>query len=141
MLSENLKWRIIYCYEECYKSKEIAKRLYVSKTTVTNICKIFDKWGCVNNPFTGKSGKRKIFTSEDMQILQDIVQEKVDYYLDELIYEMEIKTGKLVSIPTLCRSLQHCGITRKKLQKVAHKQNKTLRGFFMYQIEIEYNAE
>ncbi|GBC16401.2 hypothetical protein GLOIN_2v1435777 [Rhizophagus irregularis DAOM 181602=DAOM 197198] len=50
-------------------------------------------------------------------ILQDIVQEKVDYYLDELIYEMEIKTGKLVSIPTLCRSLQHCGITRKKSKK------------------------
>ncbi|POG62832.1 hypothetical protein GLOIN_2v1435777, partial [Rhizophagus irregularis DAOM 181602=DAOM 197198] len=73
--------------------------------------------------------------------LQDIVQEKVDYYLDELIYEMEIKTGKLVSIPTLCRSLQHCGITRKKLQKVAYKQNETLRDFFMYQIRIEYNAE
>jgi transposase len=70
MLSEDLKWRIIYCYEEGYKSKEIAKRLYVSKTTVTNICKIFDKWGCVNDPFTGKSGKRKIFTSEDMQVNQ-----------------------------------------------------------------------
>ncbi|RGB21953.1 hypothetical protein C1646_678185, partial [Rhizophagus diaphanus] len=114
MLSEDLKWHIIYCYEEGYKSKEIAKRLYVSKTTVTNNCKIFDKWGCVNDPFTRKSGKRKIFTSEDMQILQDIIQEKVDYYLDELIYKMEIKTGKLVSIPTLCHSLQHCGITRKK---------------------------
>lgn len=69
-LSEDLKWRIIYCYEEGFKSKEIAKRLYVSKATVTKICKIFDKWGCVNNPFTGKSGKRKIFTSEDMQVNQ-----------------------------------------------------------------------
>jgi len=47
--------------------------------------------------------------------LQDIIQEKVDYYLDELIYEMEKKTGKLVSIPTLWRSLQYCGITRKKV--------------------------
>jgi len=47
--------------------------------------------------------------------LQDIIQEKVDYYLDELIYEMEKKNGKLVSIPTLWRSLQYCGITRKKV--------------------------
>ncbi|CAB4484294.1 unnamed protein product [Rhizophagus irregularis] len=141
MLSEDLKWRIIYYYEEGYKSKEIAKRLYVSKITITNICKIFDKWECVNDSFTRKLGKRKIFTSEDMQILQDIVQKKVDYYLDELIYKMEIKTGKLVSIPILCRSFQHCGIIRKKLQKVAHEQNETLRGFFMYQIGIEYNAE
>ena len=28
---------------------------------------------------------------------------------------MEVKTGKLVSIPTLWRSLQYCGITRKKV--------------------------
>ena len=27
------------------------------------------------------------------------------------------------------------------MQKVAHEQNETLRGFFMYQIGIEYNAE
>ncbi len=69
-LSEDLKWHIIYCYEEGFKSKEIAKRLYISKTTVIKICKIFDKWGCVNNPFIGKSGKRKILTSEDMRVNQ-----------------------------------------------------------------------
>jgi transposase len=65
-LSEDLKWRIIYCYQEGFRTKEIAKRLYVSKTTVIKVCKIFEKWGCVSDPFIGKSGKRKIFTPEDM---------------------------------------------------------------------------
>lgn len=67
-LSEDLKWRIIYCYQEGFRTKEIAKRLYVSKTTVIKVCKIFEKWGCVSDPFIGKPGKRKIFTPEDMQV-------------------------------------------------------------------------
>ncbi|PKY58286.1 hypothetical protein RhiirA4_480078 [Rhizophagus irregularis] len=74
-LSEDLKWRIIYCYEEGFKPKEIAE--------------------CVDD--------LENITSRDMQI---------DYYLDELIYEMELKTGKLVSIPTLWHSLQYCGFAR-----------------------------
>ena len=67
-LSEDLKWRIIYCYEEGFKPKEIAKRLYVSKTAVTKVCKIFNKWGCIDDLFIGRSGKGKIFTSRDMQV-------------------------------------------------------------------------
>ena len=67
-LSEDLKWRIIYCYEEGFKPREIAKRLYISKTSVIKVCKIFNKWGCVNDPFSGKSGKKKTFTPEDMKV-------------------------------------------------------------------------
>ena len=34
---------------------------------------------------------------------------------DEIVQEMEIQSGKRVSIPTLWRSLTYCGITRKKV--------------------------
>jgi hypothetical protein len=47
--------------------------------------------------------------------LQDLVQEKVDWYLDELVGELELQTGKLVSISTLWCSLVYCGISRKKV--------------------------
>jgi hypothetical protein len=47
--------------------------------------------------------------------LQDLVIEKVDWYLDELVGELELQTGKQVSIPTLWRSLVYCGISRKKV--------------------------
>ena len=97
MLSEDLKWRIIYCYEEGYKSKEIAKRLYVSKTTVTNICKIFDKWGCVNDPFTGKSGKRKIFTSEDMQVNQLLTNTNTVLHIKNFNLKFFIDTARYCS--------------------------------------------
>jgi hypothetical protein len=48
--------------------------------------------------------------------LQELVKEKVDWYLDELVGELELQTGKLVSIPTLWRSLVYCGISRKKVK-------------------------
>ena len=44
-----------------------------------------------------------------------MVKDKVDWYLDELVGELELQTGKLVSIPTLWRSLVYCGISRKKV--------------------------
>jgi transposase len=50
-----------------------------------------------------------------MAILIDLVAEKVDWYLDELVYEMERLTGKRASIAALWRSLQYLGITRKKV--------------------------
>ena len=47
--------------------------------------------------------------------MQELVKEKVDWYLDELVGELERQTGKLVSISTLWRSLVYCGISRKKV--------------------------
>lgn len=37
------------------------------------------------------------------------VNQKVDWYLDEFVSEMEQLTGKVASIPTLWRSLKHLG--------------------------------
>ena len=70
-----------------------------------------------------------------------MVKNKVDWYLDELVYEMEQRIGKLVSIPTLWRSLQFCGITRKKIQKAAEERSEALRGFYLYNIGMNYTSE
>lgn len=67
-LSVDLKWRIIYCQAEGFTQKEIAKRLYVSEATVNKVCRIFEKWGCVKDPFAGRVGRRKIFTTHDMSV-------------------------------------------------------------------------
>jgi transposase len=67
-LSEDLRWRIIYCQAEGFIQKEIAKRMYVSESTVSKVCSIFKKWGCVKDPFVGSVGRRKIFTTQDMLV-------------------------------------------------------------------------
>ncbi|CAB4482795.1 unnamed protein product [Rhizophagus irregularis] len=140
-LSEDLRWRIIYCQAEGFTQNEIAKRMYVSEATVNKVCRIFKKWGCVKDPFICRVGRRKIFTTQDMSALKSLVKDKIDWYLDELVHEMEQRTGKLVSVLTLWRSLQFCGITRKKIQKAAKERSEILRGVYLYNIGMNYTAE
>jgi hypothetical protein len=50
-----------------------------------------------------------------MTIFRNLIREKVDWYLDELVYKMECLTGKRASIAALWRSLQYLGITSENL--------------------------
>jgi transposase len=115
--SEDLRWRVVYLYTEGFSTIDIANTLYMSKSSVNRIINIYEKWACVTNPFKGILGRRKLFSRNDMYILQNLVRDKVNWYLDELVYEMENFTGKRVSIATLWRSLCYLGITRKKVLK------------------------
>src|SRR5437763_10574717 len=54
---------------------------------------------------------------------------------------MEQRIGKLVSIPTLWRSLRFCGITRKKIQKAAKERSEILYSIYLYNIGMNYIAE
>ncbi len=92
----------------------------MSKGTVNKIKKRYNRWGCVKNPFKGVPGRRKLFSREDLTILRNLVRERVDWYLDELVYEMECLTGKRASITSLWRSLHYLEITRKKVKYSIH---------------------
>ncbi|CAB5216232.1 unnamed protein product [Rhizophagus irregularis] len=66
-------------------------------------------------PFKGHQGRRKTLNLVDLNILDSLVKNKKDWYLDEMVDEMERLTSKLISIPTLWRALKYLGITRKKI--------------------------
>ncbi|CAB4384814.1 unnamed protein product [Rhizophagus irregularis] len=76
-----------------------------------------------------------------MKILQELVKDKIDWYLDELVGELELQTGKLVSISTLWRSLVYCGISRKKLHRAAYERNELLRSTFIAKVGRNYKPE
>lgn len=114
--SEDLRWRIIYLYYDGLSSVEIANTLHMGKSVVNKIIEIYKRWTCVKNPFKCIPGRRKLFNGEDLKILKDLIKEKTDWYLDELVYEMECLTGKRASISALWRSLHYLGITRKKVR-------------------------
>ena len=115
--SEDLRWRVVYLYCDGLSITNIANTLYMSKSVVVKIINLYEKWACITNPFKGVPGRRKLFNREDMYILRNLVKDKVDWYLDELVYEMENLTGKRASISALWRSLHYLGITRKKVSK------------------------
>ena len=74
-LSEDLRWRVIYYQAEGYTANKIAKRLYISETSIYKIFRIFKKWGCIKDPFSGRIGRKKLFTTEDM-----LVRESYNFY-------------------------------------------------------------
>ena len=113
--SEDLRWRVVYFYNDYFSITDIANTLYISKSSVIKIINLYKKWTCVTNSFKGIPGRRKLFSRGDMYILQSLIKDKVNWYLDELVCEMENLTGKRASISTLWRSLHYLGITRKKV--------------------------
>ncbi|CAB4442179.1 unnamed protein product [Rhizophagus irregularis] len=139
--SSDLKWRIIYLKNDGYSKRRISEILYVSISLINKILRLYIKWGTVENPWRKIPGRRKTFDCNDMNILRGIVQTNADLYLGEIIQEMEVQSGKHVSIPTLWRSLAYCGITRKKLHKIAKERNELLRSAFMAHIGIQYQRE
>jgi hypothetical protein len=56
-----------------------------------------------------------------------LINERKDWFLDELVAEMARKTSKIVSISTLWRSLEYCGITRKKVCLLNNLKTKFFR--------------
>ena len=114
-LSEDLCWRVVYLHIDGNNERNIATTLHISQSVVNKILNNFKKWGHVSNPFKSTPGRRKTFLPEELKILKNLVENKVDWYLDELAVEMEILTGKCVSVSTLWYSLNYCGITHKKV--------------------------
>jgi transposase len=102
-LSEDLRWRIVFLHRDGYSNKKIRSLLHISRYTVGKVLTMYRKWGCVNNPFVGPRGRRKLFDATDMEVcivanrlnslywlfLKSLVEQKVDWYLNELVSEME----------------------------------------------------
>ncbi len=68
-LSNDIKWRIIYHQLDGFSAKETALRLYIGISTVYNIRRTYDHWGCVIHPFKGHQGRRKTLNPADLNVL------------------------------------------------------------------------
>ena len=126
-LSEDLKWRIVYHLVDGYTQRETAERLYISIGVVSKVWEI--------DPFCETQGRKKTFNTYDMKVnflisfnffynqlfililikkvLQELVKEKVDWFLDELVYKMaqrtenpsNVKAGKIVYLLPLINTV------------------------------------
>jgi transposase len=66
--SEDLKWRIVYLYQDGYSKRRISELLYMSYSGVCKTLRNFRRWNCVDNPFRGASGRKKLFKDRDMKV-------------------------------------------------------------------------
>jgi transposase len=68
ILSEDLRWRVVYLHYDGFTLREVSELLKISAPTVTRIIKCFQQWRCVVNPLKGQVGRRKIFHGSDMKV-------------------------------------------------------------------------
>lgn len=66
--SEDLKWRIIYLWNDGYSAKRISTMFYISERTVHRVIKYYKLWQNIKNPIVTKPGRRKIFNNSDMRV-------------------------------------------------------------------------
>jgi DNA-binding transcriptional regulator GbsR (MarR family) len=68
ILSEDLRWRVVYLKCDGFTLQEISELLRISPSTITRIIKCFQEWKCVINPLKGQRGRRKTFNRSDMKV-------------------------------------------------------------------------
>ena len=66
--SSDLRWRIVYLYQDGYSKQQIAKVLYISKAMVEKVLRIYNKWNYVIDLFSGTRGWQKLFNNNDMKV-------------------------------------------------------------------------
>ena len=62
-------------------------------------------------------GRSRILIVEDIKYLKGLLEEKIDWYLWELQFEMELWLGYHVSYSTIWRAIHHLGYTHKQVKK------------------------
>jgi transposase len=112
--SLDLRTRIVTAYERKEGSmRELAKRFSVSKSSVYELLQLYRTTGSVE-PIPYQAGAKAKFDDTELVELAKLVAAKNDATLSELCEQMYERTGIRVSEPTMCRTLQRQGMTRKK---------------------------
>lgn len=118
-LSRDLRLRIVAADEAGETQEEIAHSLLVGVATVGRVLRLYRETGDVTPGKT--TGRRRRLSDNDLAVLRELVFEKPDRLLHELMAELERKTGKVIGQATMSRSLARLNLTRKKSASTPRK--------------------
>ena len=112
--STDLRQKIIEAKHKRNESiGQLADRFGVSYSFVRRLLKRYEAYSSVK-PKPHGGGKPPLLNSQQIEILNQLVEEDNDATLQQLSFRLTEKTGIKVSIPTICRLLQRLELTRKK---------------------------
>ena len=131
---------------------QISETLFVSKTFVKKVIRLYENTGAVSDPPRRKSTKRKISGSlkcwplklvalwgltfylinfvwmwiilaAEILVIRRAIEDNPELYLDELQSWLEYQTGEVFAIQTVSRTVQQMGLTVKKVLKARAQQS------------------
>ncbi len=112
--SRDIRTKIIEASNNTNEStKQLADRFQVSYSFVNRLLRRYEATNSIE-PLPHGGGKTPLIDSQQLNIVNQLVEEDNDATLQELSDRLQEKTDIKVSIPTMCRLVQKLNITRKK---------------------------
>ena len=94
--------------------RKISKYLGVSKSSVERVLRNFQTYGCIED-FPTLVGRPRLLTINDMKYLEGLLKERVDWYLWELQFQMDLWLGRKISYVTIWRTIHQLGYSHKQV--------------------------
>jgi len=66
--SEDLKWRIIYLWNDGYSARHISRLFYISERTIYRVINYYRLWRNIKSPFKTNPGRKKCFNNSDIKV-------------------------------------------------------------------------
>ena len=113
--------------------QDIAEALYVSERTVRrNVAQFLLTGDVASRPIIGRP---RFLNSQEETVILDAVFENLGICLDKIQRHLEEIAGVVISIPTICRTVQWLGLTRRKIRHIVLSRSDAQRAAFCVQIE------
>ena len=93
--------------------RELAKRFNVSLSFIRDLSRRYRETGKITPKPQGGDRRSKL-KEKEQKIVKKIVESKNDIYLREIQDRIQNQTGIVVSVSSLCRTLQKLQLRRKK---------------------------
>ncbi len=116
-LNGHFRWLIVEKILKGLSYRRIAGQLNISKSFVSRTFLQFQKYGCVENLSHLELGRSRILTVNDIKYLENLLKERIDWYVWELQSEIELWLGYCISYSTIWRAIYHLGYTHKQVKE------------------------
>lgn len=134
--STDLRWRVVWLVSLRKMSfSEVGQLLFISEKSVRRYMELFFTTGNVT-PTRQRHGPQLLLSDFEQTLLLQLIIDNPSIYLAEIQARLDDITGTYVHVSTICRTLHHLGITRKKIEHTAFQRSEDLRARFMSDISI-----
>ena len=133
MLHNETRKLLIEAYNKTHNAKEVAECFSVDISTVYRLVERMNREGCVDIK-TNLRGRKSSLSESDLQRIKELVQQKPDIILKEIVSTLKLKT----CIETVRKALLKMGYSYKKKSLHAAEQERSRCAGRTQKMEREY---
>lgn len=140
-ISDDRKACALDLWNQGWEIEDICLALAISRASLYRWRAYFDTHGNTFRPRSPLVGRPRTITLAALNAIRTIYDEALSVYLDELCTYLAVEHDIIVSTASLCRTLNHVGLNRKKLKKIAIERDEALRQEWKNSLEVDFAGD